>query len=131
MPMPIPGAPAAPPQAGVSGPATAPGPLKGAAAGGVEKLKLGLKILQEALPALPMGSAIHTATLKALTDIGKAVEKEGGGRGDPSAMIQQLVELARSARQAGGSVPQMPGAGGAPAAPPPGGAPPVSPQMGA
>ena len=92
---------------------------------------MGLKILQEALPALPMGSAIHTATLKALTDIGKAVEKEGCGRGDPSAMIQQLVELARSARQAGGSVPQMPGAGGAPAAPPPGGAPPVSPQMGA
>jgi hypothetical protein len=92
-------------------------------------LKLGLKALQEALPSLPMGSSIHTAVLKALTDIGKAVEKEGGGKGDPGAMIQQLVEMARNAKQSGAPAPQMPGAGGAP--PPPGmGAGPPMPPMG-
>ena len=129
MPMPMPGAPSPPPQAGVAGPASAPGPMKGAVAGGAEKLKLGLKALQEALPSLPMGSSIHTAVLKALTDIGKAVEKEGGGKGDPGAMIQQLVEMARNAKQAGAPPPQMPGAGGAP--PPPGmGAGPPMPPMG-
>ena len=129
MPMPMPGAPSPPPQAGVAGPATAPGPMQGAVAGGAEKLKLGLKALQEALPSLPMGSSIHTAVLKALTDIGKAVEKEGGGKGDPGAMIQQLVEMARNAKQSGAPAPQMPGAGGAP--PPPGmGAGPPMPPMG-
>jgi len=103
--------------------------MKGAVAGGAEKLKLGLKALQEALPSLPMGSSIHTAVLKALTDIGKAVEKEGGGKGDPGAMIQQLVEMARNAKQSGAPAPQMPGAGGAP--PPPGmGAGPLMPPMG-
>lgn len=129
MPMPMPGAPSSLPQAGVAGPASAPGPMKGAVAGGAEKLKLGLKALQEALPSLPMGSSIHTAVLKALTDIGKAVEKEGGGKGDPGAMIQQLVEMARNAKQSGAPAPQMPGAGGAP--PPPGmGAGPPMPPMG-
>ena len=129
MSMPMPGAPSPPPQAGVAGPASAPGPMKGAVAGGAEKLKLGLKALQEALPSLPMGSSIHTAVLKALTDIGKAVEKEGGGKGDPGAMIQQLVEMARNAKQSGAPAPQMPGAGGAP--PPPGmGAGPPMPPMG-
>ena len=129
MPMPMPGAPSPPPQAGVAGPASALGPMKGAVAGGAEKLKLGLKALQEALPSLPMGSSIHTAVLKALTDIGKAVEKEGGGKGDPGAMIQQLVEMARNAKQSGAPAPQMPGAGGAP--PPPGmGAGPPMPPMG-
>ncbi len=129
MPMPMPGAPSPPPQAGVAGPASAPGPMKGAVAGGAEKLKLGLKALQEALPSLPMGSSIHTAVLKALIDIGKAVEKEGGAKGDPGAMIQQLVEMARNAKQAGAPAPQMPGAGGAP--PPPGmGAGPPMPPMG-
>ena len=129
MPMPMPGAPSPPPQAGVAGPASAPGPMKGAVAGGAEKMKLGLKALQEALPSLPMGSSIHTAVLKALTDIGKAVEKEGGGKGDPGAMIQQLVEMARNAKQSGAPAPQMPGAGGAP--PPPGmGAGPPMPPMG-
>jgi hypothetical protein len=129
MPMPIPGAGAPTPQ-GVAGPASAPGPMKGAAAGGMAKLKLALKGLQEALPELPMGSTIHTSVLKALTDIGKAVEKEGGGQGDPGAMIQQLVEMARNAKQAGAPPPQMPGAGGQ--APSMGGAPPVPPpQMGA
>jgi hypothetical protein len=105
--------------------------MKGAAASGMEKLKLSLKGLQEALPALPMGSGVHTAVLKALTEIGKAVEKEGGAKGDPGAMIQQLVEMARNAKQAGAPAPQMPGAGAASPPPPDGGGSPMPPMPGA
>jgi hypothetical protein len=97
---------------------------------GVEKLKLGLKGLQESLSALPMGSPIHTAVLKALTDIGKELEKQGGQHGDPGAAIQQLLEMARNAKQAGGAPPPMPGAGGAPP-PPMGAGGPPAPPMGA
>ena len=132
MPMPMmPGAPPSPPPAGAVGPASAPGPMKGAAASGMEKLKLSLKGLQEALPALPMGSAVHTAVLKALTEIGKAVEKGGGAQADPGAMIQQLVEMARNAKQSGAPTPQMPGAGGAPPPPGMGAGPPMPPMPGA
>jgi hypothetical protein len=77
-----------------------------------------------------MGSPLHTAVLKALTDIGKVMEKEGGAKADPAAAIQQLVEMARNAKQAGGAPPQMPGVGGAPP-PPPMGAGPPAPPMGA
>lgn len=105
--------------------------MAGNAKHGMEKLKLSLTGLQEALPALPMGSALHTAVLKALTDIGKVLEKEGGTQGDPGAAIQQLLEMARNAKQAGGAPsPMPPGAGGAPP-PPMGAAPPMPPQMGA
>ena len=131
-PMPMPGgAPGGAPPAGAAGPASKPSPMAGNAAGGVEKLKLSLKGLQESLSALPMGSPIHTAVLKALTDIGKELEKSGGQQGDPGAAIQQLLEMARNAKQAGGGAPQMPGAGGAPPPPPGGSAPPMPPQMGA
>lgn len=129
--MPPGAAPGAPPPGGAAGPATSPGPMAGAASHGAEKLKLGLKALQEALPTQPMGSPIHTAILKALTDIGKVMEKEGGAKGDPGAAIQQLIEMARNAKQAGGAPPQMPGAGGAPPPPPGAGAPPMPPPMGA
>jgi hypothetical protein len=116
MPMPMPMSGSPPPPGAGAGPASAPGPMKGAASGGMEKLKLSLKGLQEALPVLPMGAPLHTAVLKALTDISKALEKEGGGQGDPGAMIQQLVEMARAAKQGGGA-PPPPGAG-APMPPP-------------
>jgi hypothetical protein len=99
--------------------------MAGNAKHGMEKLKLSLTGLQEALPALPMGSTLHTAVLKALTDIGKALEKEGGGQSDPGAAIQQLLEMARNAKQGGGAPPMPPGAGGAP--PPPMGAGPPAP----
>jgi hypothetical protein len=118
---------AAPPAAGPAGPASNPGPMAGNAKHGMEKLKLSLTGLQEALPALPMGSSIHTAVLKALTDIGKAMEKEGGSQGDPGAAIQQLLEMARNAKQAGGAPPMPPGAGGAPPPPQMGAAPPMPP----
>jgi hypothetical protein len=93
---------------------------------GLEKVKLGLKALTEALPMLPLGSEVQSEIMKAVQSIGKHLA-EGGAGGDPQALVQQLAMMARNAKTepppgfgnlAGGGAPP-PGAGaGAP--PPPG-----------
>jgi hypothetical protein len=93
---------------------------------GMEKLKLGMKALMEALPMLPIGSEISNAVMKAATDIGKHLSGGGEG-GDPQAAIQMLAAMAQAHKaqpspqgaamgMMGGGMP--PGGGGAP--PPPG-----------
>lgn len=136
MPMPggapggIPGAGAPVPTTG-AGPATMPTPMQGSQRQGMSSLKVGLEALQKALPQLPMGSALHQSVLKAVADIGKHLEKEGGAGGDQAGAIQQLMELARAAKTQPNMAAMMPG--GAPAGGPPGaGAPPSpTPPMGA
>ena len=84
---------------------------------------MGLEALQKALPQLPMGSEVHTSVLKAIADISKHMEKGGQGAGDPSSVIQQLVEAARMAKTQPNMAAMMPPpAGGAGASPPPPGA---------
>ena len=132
-PMPMPGGPAGPagpglpgamPPMGGAGPATMPGPMAGSANQGMASLKVGLESLQKALPQLPMGSALHQSVLKAVADIGKHMEKEGGsGGGDQMGAIQQLMELARAAKTQPNMAGMMPGGAGAP--------PPPTPPMGA
>jgi hypothetical protein len=119
------GAPMAPhppgPPGGTGG-AMAPGAMLGQQAKAMEGVKLGLKALQEALPSIPIGSELHQAVLKAVGDIGKHIDQ--GGPGDQSGMMQQLVQMARSAQ---GAPPQAAAMQRAfPTAPPPagGGAPP-------
>jgi hypothetical protein len=87
----------------------------------------GLESLQKALPQIPMGSKLHASILKAIADIGKHLEEEGGAK-DPSAMIQQLVELARNAKTNPNAAAAMP-PGGAPGGAPPPPAPPMMPPM--
>ncbi len=87
-------------------------------------VKTGLEALQKALPQLPMGSEIHTAVLKAMTDLGKHIEKAGGG--DQAGGVQQLLEMLRAAKMNPNAQAALPaGGGGAP--PPPGGMPPMPP----
>ena len=121
--MPPSGGPGAPPPPGGAGPATAPGPMHGSQQQGMSSLKAGLEALQKALPQLPMGSALHQSVLKAVADIGKHMEKEGGAQGDASGMIQQLMEMARSQKMNPNMAAMMPPgaapAGGAPTPPPP------------
>jgi hypothetical protein len=117
------GGPAAPPAG--TGPVTAPGPQAGAAAQGMSGVRLALEAMQKALPGLPMGSELHMAVMKAVTDISK---KLGDGGGDQAAQMQQLVQLARAAQtdpQRAAMMRAMPGPGGAPpgVAPMPGGGP--------
>ena len=62
----------------------------------MSKVKLGLEALQTALPTLPMGSQLHNAVLKAIGDISKHMQESPN---DSSAVIQQLVQLARQQQQ--------------------------------
>lgn len=94
---PPPGMPGPPPAAmGGTGPAMAPGAQAGAAASATQDLKLGVAALQRAVGGLPMGTDIHTAVLKALTDISKHIDVSQ----DQQPPIQQLIELARQVQTA-------------------------------
>jgi hypothetical protein len=111
-----------PPPPGGTGPAMAPGPQMGAAGQGLSQVKTALEMLQKALPGLPMGDPVHTAVLKAVSDLTKHV---AAGADDQSDKIQQLVQAARGAQTnpQGAALAQMfpgGGGGGSPAPPPPG-----------
>lgn len=117
---------------GGTGAATHPSPMAGSAAQGMTAVKVALEALQKALPSLPLGSDIHGAALKAVTELSKHMNQDAGG--GSGAMVQQLVQMARQAKEQpqqaammgmfpGGGAGAGPGAG--PGAPPgPGGPPP-------
>ena len=116
-----PGMPGAAPPAGGTGAATAPGPMPGHAAQAMTAVKMAVEALQKALPGIPMGSDMHNAVLKAVTEISKHLDK-AGAEGDQASMIQQLAQMARGAQtqppQAAAMQRMFPGPGqGAP--PPP------------
>ena len=97
----------------------APAPMAGMGRQGIAKAELGVKALQEALAEIPMGSDLHAAVLKALSDISKHLKTGAGpgGGGDQNAIIQQLVAMARQQGQppqAGAMQSMFPGGGGAP-----------------
>lgn len=116
--MPLPGGP---PAGAGAGPATAPGPMPGSAHQGMAALKVAMEALQKALPQIPMGSKLHQSVVKAVGDIGKHMEDEGGGAAGGD-QVQQLIEMIRNAKQNPGMAGMMPppggGMGGAPPAPP-------------
>jgi hypothetical protein len=97
--MPVPGATPIPPQMppGGTGSASAPQAMAGAGAQAISAVKAALEAMQKAIPGLPMGSDLHTAVLKAITDISKHIGETGG---DPSGIIQQLAQLAQQQKQA-------------------------------
>lgn len=106
------------PPPGGTGPAMAPEGMAGAGAHAQDKVKTGLEMLQQALPGLEMGSELHAAVLKAITQISTHVAK---GVDDASGKMQQLVTAARAAQSGGGPTPtpMMAGGGGAPPPPAP------------
>ena len=109
------------------GPAAHPAPMPGNQMQGVEKVMTGLKMLQEALQSIPLGSQLHNEILTAVGKIGKHLP-QGGTGGDPQAAIQQLALAARSARAEptqAAALQGLMGGGGAPPPPmpPDGGAP--------
>jgi hypothetical protein len=110
--------------AGGTGPAASHGPLAGAAVQGIEKVKTGLKFLNDALPMLPMGGDLHVAVAKAVSEMSKHMQEQNAKGGDN---IQQLLDGLRNAKTQPNMAAMMPpgGAGGAPPPPMPmGGAPP-------
>ena len=62
------------------------------------KIGNALKQLQEALPAIPMGSELHTAILETVKKLGKATQSE---KPDPSMQLQELVRSLREAASGG------------------------------
>ena len=77
---------------GGTGPVTAPRPMMGSGAQSMTLVHTGLEALQKALVGIPMGSELHTAVLKAITDISRRME---GGGGDHAAQTQALAGMAR------------------------------------
>lgn len=123
--MPLPGQPpspalaAAPPNVGG---AVAPQGNAGNAMAGLEKVKIAVKALQDALPSIPMGSSLHTKVLNAAKDLSKelgAGSEQGGG--PPIQALLQMIQQAK-ANQPNAALARMggpPPGGGAPAMPMP------------
>lgn len=114
------------------GPATPAQPQMGNAAAAMNDLRNAAKILEKALPAIPMGTPLHTDILKITQQLSKHLQP---GDGNDGLELQSLLQMARQqsqnspqaalARLMGGGG----AAGGAPAAPPMmggGGAPPMA-----
>lgn len=93
--------------------------MAGSEAQGANLVRMALEALQKALPMIPMGSELHTSVLKSVADISKQVGKVGGAS-DPSAVIQQLAQLAREQKQQAVPPAMMGAPPGAPPPPPPG-----------
>jgi hypothetical protein len=121
----MPGAPPPGQIPGGVGAASAPGPMAGSAQQGMTAVRLAVEALQKALPALPMGTPLHGAVVKAVGDITKHMEGSVNSSPDQAAQIQQLMALARQAQmqpQQNAMMNAFPagGAGGAGGGPPPG-----------
>ena len=113
----VPGMPQARPN---SGPAVAPQAQPGNAAAAMTKLQNAAKLINEALPSVPMGSDIHGDVLKIATILNKIMQKVPE---NPGMQATGLVQQARQIAQQGPAqaalqqmFPQQPGGG----APPPG-----------
>lgn len=77
---------------GGTGAATQMRPQMGAGAQGLTLVRTGVEALQKALVGIPMGSELHTAVLKAITDISRRMESGGG---DKAGQTQALAAMAR------------------------------------
>lgn len=130
--MPIPGAPTPPPQVAPGpakvGPAAVPQGNQGNTQAALTKIKTAVEMLQQALPAIPMGTPMHADILDVTKKLAKHLgDDKGGGE---SNQIQALLAAIKQAQQQAPQnamakmmppqgAPAMPGAG---APPPPAGA---------
>lgn len=86
--------------------------MMGTGAQSMTLVHTGLEALQKSLVGLPMGSKVHTAVLKAVMDISKSMDNEGG---DKASQIQALSAMGRDMQsnpQAAVMQKMFPGAGG-------------------
>jgi len=103
-----------------SGPGVAPHGLPGQAAGSMGDLKMALEMLQKALPGVPMGTELHEAVLKAVTNIGKHMGEMAQSQQEKGkALLEMLMKL----KQQGPNQALAGMAAPPPGAPPPGGPP--------
>ena len=81
---------------GGTGNASVMQPMLGSGAQALAQVKLGVDALQKALVGLPMGSELHTAILKAVTDI---TRRMSSGDNDHAAQMQALMAMHRDTQQ--------------------------------
>lgn len=83
------------------GPVTMPQGNQGNIAGALAKVSAGLKMFEEALPLIPMGSAEHQAILDAIKSVSKHLKKgEENAQLEQAALVQQLKAAPNQAQQA-------------------------------
>ena len=118
-----PGLTGAPPNAG---PAVAPHGNPGNATQGLGDIKSALDALQKALPSIPMGTELHSAVLKSISDIGKHMTE---AQNNPQMQVQNLLKLIAAKRAAApqAGVQGAVGGGGSPPPTPPALTPPPTP----
>lgn len=84
-----------------AGPVTMPQGNQGNVAAALAKVSAGLKMFEEALPLIPMGSEEHQAVLDAIKGVSKHLKKgEENAQLEQSAMVQQLKAAPNQAQQA-------------------------------
>lgn len=81
-----------------TGPATVPQGNPGNMASAMSEVSNAIRMLERALPSIPMGTPIHTEILKALTQLGKHIP--AAGEGQPGLELNSLLNTARSQAQA-------------------------------
>lgn len=79
-----------PPPANV-GPGTSPGGNQGNQAAATLDIQNGLKMLQRALPNIPMGTPLHTDVLKAVGSIAKHMGEAAGEQGLHAQSMMQMI----------------------------------------
>ncbi len=108
-----------------AGPAVVPHGNPGMATQSLSQVNLALQALQKALPAIPMGTELHTAVIDAIKKIGAHMTE---AQDNPQMKMQSLLQMIQAMRAA------QPNRALASVAGPPGGAPPppgAPPGMGA
>ena len=77
-------------------PVAAPQAQPGNASMALQKVKIALQALEEALPGVPLGTPMHTKLLGIVKELAKGLEEV---HSDPALQIQQLLQMARSQGQ--------------------------------
>ena len=108
-----------------AGPAVAPHGNQGNTTQGLGDVRIALEALQKALPSIPMGTELHGAVLKAVTDISKHMTEM---QDSPQMKMQNLLQMIQKMRasQPNAALAGLSGGGGAP---PPGGSAPPPPML--
>ncbi len=84
-----------------AGPVTMPQGNQGNIAAALAKVSAGLKMFEEALPLIPMGSEEHTAVLDAIKGVSKHLKKgEENAQLEQASLVQQLKAAPNQAQQA-------------------------------
>lgn len=109
MPMPTPELPIQKPAGGLpsplaqaspnAGPISSPQGNQGNVQAAMAKISSGMKMIQEALPLIPMGSEIHTEVLKAVTSLSKVMNKEGESPTTPKLDISSIMQMIKQHTQ--------------------------------